>query len=49
MKITVFWDIVLCSLVEGNRRFGGANSLHHMKIFQNVVFFILAAVTEILQ
>jgi hypothetical protein len=29
LKTTVFWDIAPCSLVEIDRRFGGAYSLHH--------------------
>jgi hypothetical protein len=29
MKITVFWDIARCSLVETNRRFRCAHCLHH--------------------
>jgi hypothetical protein len=29
MKITVFWDVVPCSLVEIDRRFRGTYCLHH--------------------
>jgi hypothetical protein len=29
MKMTAFWDIVPCSLVEVDRRFRGAYCLHH--------------------
>jgi hypothetical protein len=29
MKMTGFWDVVLCSLVEVYRRFRGAYYLHH--------------------
>jgi hypothetical protein len=29
MKMTVFWDVALCSLVEIDRRFRGAYCLHH--------------------
>jgi hypothetical protein len=29
MKITVFWDVALCSLVEIDRCFRGAHCLHH--------------------
>jgi hypothetical protein len=29
MKKTAFWDIVACSLIEGDRRFRGANFPHH--------------------
>jgi hypothetical protein len=29
MKMTVFWDIAPCSLVEVYRRFRGACCLHH--------------------
>jgi hypothetical protein len=28
MKITAFWDIALCSLLEANRRFRGAYCPH---------------------
>jgi hypothetical protein len=28
MKITVFWDITLCSLLNVSRRFGGTYRLH---------------------
>jgi hypothetical protein len=29
MKMTVFWDVVPCSLLEIDRRFRGAYCLHH--------------------
>jgi hypothetical protein len=29
MKITVFWDVVLCSILETDRRFTDAYCLHH--------------------
>jgi hypothetical protein len=29
MKMTVFWDVALCSLVEVYQRFRGACCLHH--------------------
>jgi hypothetical protein len=29
MKMTVFWDVVLCSLVDSDQCFGGASCLHH--------------------
>jgi hypothetical protein len=29
MKMTVFWDVALCSLLETDRRFRSANCLHH--------------------
>jgi hypothetical protein len=29
MKMTVVWDVVLCCLVEIDRRFRGAYCLHH--------------------
>jgi hypothetical protein len=29
IKMTVFWDVAQCSLVETDRRFGGAYCLHH--------------------
>jgi hypothetical protein len=32
MKLTVFWDVALCSLVEVYRRFRGAYSLHHQGV-----------------
>jgi hypothetical protein len=28
MKITFFWDVVLCNLVEISRTFGGTRGLH---------------------
>jgi hypothetical protein len=29
MKMTVFWDVALCSLVETNRRFRDTHCLHY--------------------
>jgi len=29
MKVAFFWDILPCSLVESDRHFRGAYSLHH--------------------
>jgi hypothetical protein len=29
MKMTVFWDVAPCSLVETDRHFRGTNCLHH--------------------
>jgi hypothetical protein len=29
MQATAFWDVVLCSLLEIDRRFTGAHRLHH--------------------
>jgi hypothetical protein len=34
LKITVFWDVAPCSLVEVCRRFRGAYCLHHQPIPQ---------------
>jgi hypothetical protein len=39
--MTSFRDVTLCSLVEVDRRFGGAYCLHHQ---DDDVIFILAAV-----
>jgi hypothetical protein len=32
MKMTTFWDIAPCSLVEVNRRFIGPYCLHHQGV-----------------
>jgi hypothetical protein len=32
MKMTVFWDVAQCSLVEVYRRFRGACCLHHQAL-----------------
>jgi hypothetical protein len=29
MKVTVFWDVARCSLIEINRRFGDVYCLNH--------------------
>jgi hypothetical protein len=34
MKVTVFWDIVACSLVAFDRRFGNACCLHYLGVEQ---------------
>jgi hypothetical protein len=39
MKITVFWDVAPCSLVEVDRRFRGAYFLHHQRIPETSVRF----------
>jgi hypothetical protein len=40
MKTTVFWDIVLCSLVEVYWRFRGACCLHHQGSIVLCIIFI---------
>jgi hypothetical protein len=32
MKVTVFWDVALCSLVEIDRRFRSAYCLHYQAL-----------------
>jgi hypothetical protein len=32
MKMTVFWDVALCSLVEIDQSFRGAYCLHHQNL-----------------
>jgi hypothetical protein len=34
MKMTIFWDVVPCSLLEVYRRFRGACCLHHQGVEQ---------------
>jgi hypothetical protein len=46
MKMTVFWDVAPCSLVEVDRRFRGAYCLHIQgDISEKAVSFILAVRT----
>jgi hypothetical protein len=33
LKMTVFWNIALCNLVEIDRRFRSAYSLHHQDVY----------------
>jgi hypothetical protein len=39
MKMTVFWDVAPCSLVEIYRRFRGACPLHHQRDESSVDFY----------
>jgi hypothetical protein len=32
MKMTLFWDVAPCSLVEIDRHFGGTYCLHHQEV-----------------
>jgi hypothetical protein len=41
MKVTVFWDVAPCSLVEVYQHFRGACCLHH----QDIITLMLEAVT----
>jgi hypothetical protein len=43
-KMTVFWDVTPCSLVEIDRIFRGAYCLHHTRTSQKTVIFILVPV-----
>jgi hypothetical protein len=47
MKTAVFWDVVLCSLVDINRRFRGVYCLHHRGVVLLYDFVIIRILTKV--